>query len=236
MAWSDWNWAGAGPEFRKAIELYPNFAYARAYYSHYLMVMRRPGEAMTQMRRALELDPLNGLFRALYSVDLFWVRRYDDAIRQARQALRTTPDNPVARVMLWNAYARKGMDKAATDAAKAYLAIYADSKTDRTLEQGYAEGGYKLAMRRVADELAVHSRTSFVSPFDIANCFLDGGTGRVLSIGLRKVTKRAIPTCRIWESRFSTCCQPLVSTSYAASKTPPRRRPRSSGCPCAHPG
>jgi TolB-like protein len=174
-AWSDWDWAAAGREFRKAIELNPNFAHARAYYSHYLLTMRRPDEAMAQIRRALELDPLNGLYRALYAVDLFWVRRYDDAITQARRVLRTTPRNPVAYSVLLVAYSLKGMDKAAMDVAKARISLRADSKADRALENGFAEGGYALAMRRVADELAARSRTSFVAPNNIALYYLLGG-------------------------------------------------------------
>jgi len=44
----------------------PNFPDARAYYSHNLMNMGRPVEALPQMKRALELDPFNALYQALY--------------------------------------------------------------------------------------------------------------------------------------------------------------------------
>ncbi len=91
-AWSDWDWAGAEREFKRAIELNPNYPDARAYYSHLLNNMRRPDEAMAQIERAMELDPFNELFQAAYAVDLLYVRRYDEAIAQCRNVLRTVPE------------------------------------------------------------------------------------------------------------------------------------------------
>jgi Tfp pilus assembly protein PilF len=54
--WTDWDWAAAEPSFRRAIDLNPSYAEARAFYSHYLHIMKRPGEAMTQIQRAMELE------------------------------------------------------------------------------------------------------------------------------------------------------------------------------------
>jgi TolB-like protein/tRNA A-37 threonylcarbamoyl transferase component Bud32 len=55
----EYDWAGGEAEFKRAIELNPNYADARASYSHVLMFMKRPEEAMAQIQRALEIDPLN---------------------------------------------------------------------------------------------------------------------------------------------------------------------------------
>jgi eukaryotic-like serine/threonine-protein kinase len=172
-AWSDWDWAGAELEFKRAIELNPSYPDARAYYSHYLMNMQRPEEAMPQMERALELDPFNALFQSLYAVDLVYVRRYDDAIAQARRALRTAPDNPVANSALWWAYEAKGMDNEALTVAKAlYTGVYGGREDAEALDRGYAEGGYRGAMRRAADALAAHARAAYVNPTDVANLYV----------------------------------------------------------------
>ena len=69
----DWDWAGAEVEFKRAIEINPNFPDARSMYSHYLMIVKRPEEAMVQMQRALELDPLNELSWS-NSIILFFCR------------------------------------------------------------------------------------------------------------------------------------------------------------------
>jgi tetratricopeptide (TPR) repeat protein len=169
------DWAGAEVEFQKAIEHNPNYADARAFYSHLLLVTGRPEEGISQMERALQLDPLNGLYRALYGADLMWIRRYDDAIVQAKLALRTAPRIPISYCVLWHVYSLKGLLKEALSAAKGCDRSYANLDIDRVLDRGYAEGGYTLAMRRMAEALVAYSRKSNVLPTDIADYYLPAG-------------------------------------------------------------
>jgi adenylate cyclase len=174
--WSDWDWTGAEPEFKRAIELNPSFPDARAFYSHLLNFLQRPTEALPQMERALELDPFNVLFHALYGTDLLYMRRFDDAIVQVRRALQTVPDHPVANEMLWMAYIAKGMEDEALATVKVlYNSAYSVREVAEALDRGYEEGGYRIAMRRAADALTVLSRTKYVKPTDVANLYIGAG-------------------------------------------------------------
>jgi TolB-like protein len=173
--WTDWDWAGAEPEFRRAIEINPSFPDARAYYSHLLMIVQRPREALPQMERALLLDPFNPLFQSLYAVDLQFVRRYDDAIGQHRKALRTAPDSPAALGMLPLALFNKGLYKEALAVWKTYLNTAYGSEVERALEQGYTQAGYPGAMRSAAEAMAARSRKTYVVPIDIALLYLHAG-------------------------------------------------------------
>jgi serine/threonine-protein kinase len=173
--WSEWDWAGAEPEFRRAIELNPSFPDAPAYYSHFLMTLGRPDEAMPYARRALLLDPLNPLIHVLYGVDLLYVRRYDDAIAQARTVLKTAPDDPIAHNLLWWAFSAKGMHEEAFPSMKVFLKLYDDRDVDDALERGYREAGYRGAMKRAAEALIVHFHKSYANPTDIACLFLEAG-------------------------------------------------------------
>ncbi len=173
--WSEWDWAGAEPEFRRAIELNPSFPDAPAYYSHFLMHMGRSEEALAQIRRALELDPFNALFRDLFGVDLYYLRRNDDAIAQARTALQTGPDDPIAHGLLWWAFSAKRMHKEAFLSSKVYLKLYGDRELDDALERGYKEAGYRGAMKRAAEALIVHFHKSYANPTDIAILFVEAG-------------------------------------------------------------
>ena len=177
MAWSDWDWAGAESEFKRAIELNPSFPDARAYYSHLLIITGRSEEAMAQGEKALELDPLNPLFRSLYANGiLLYVHRYDDAIAQAREVLRTSPDHPAAQYALWYAYSNKGMYKEALSSARAFwINSYPDASLADAFDRGYAEAGYPLAMKRAADALAAYSRQASVIPSDIAGLYEQAG-------------------------------------------------------------
>ena len=173
----DWDWAGSELEFKKVLELNPNYADAHAYYAHMLAITGREQEALSQMERALELDPLNGLYRSLYGAFLTWNHRYDDAIAQCQLSLKTTPGNPIAYGVMSNAYFRKGAYKEALDAAVMWArsGSLRKSGVDRILEKGYAEGGYQVAMRRAADALVALSHKSHVSPNTIADFYVRAG-------------------------------------------------------------
>ena len=60
------------------MELKPNYSVARGLYSHLLMILGRPDEAMAQIERALESDPFDGLIQLWYGYDLIMARRYDE--------------------------------------------------------------------------------------------------------------------------------------------------------------
>jgi len=174
-AWTDWDWAGAEVEFRRAIEINPGFPDARAYYAFLLKILQRSREALPQVERALQLDPVNPLFQSYYAHHLFCVRRYDDAIAQARQAVQTQPNLPNAYYALWGGYRAKGMNKEAVAAAKASLASYGDPGVAEAFDRGYAQGGYPAAMKLAAEELTRLSNKSFVLPKDIADLYVEAG-------------------------------------------------------------
>jgi tetratricopeptide (TPR) repeat protein len=105
----DWDWSGAQREFRRAIELNPNYALAHHWYAHYLMQLGRTDESLAEARRAQELDPYspfinNGLARQYYLA-----RQYDKAIIQCQVSLGIDPAYLPARLQLGLAYEQKGM-------------------------------------------------------------------------------------------------------------------------------
>src|SRR5262249_61802602 len=57
MAGYDWDFAGAEREYKRAIELNPNYPTARDWYAEFLGLMGRATESITEMKRALELEP-----------------------------------------------------------------------------------------------------------------------------------------------------------------------------------
>ena len=55
----DWAWANAEKEFKRAIELNPNYEVAHHWYSHYLTALGRTQDSLVESKRALELDRLD---------------------------------------------------------------------------------------------------------------------------------------------------------------------------------
>ncbi len=171
----EWDWEGAETAFRRAIELNPNYPDPRAYYSHFLFMMKRPEEAMVQIERALELDPFNVLFRALYGMDLNYARRYDDAIALLRETLRTAPNDWTVLSTLRSAYHQKGMYKEALEIWKRSFAAKGDPEAEEALARGYGEAGYSGALSRVAETLIARSSTVFVTPWQIGTLYTRAG-------------------------------------------------------------
>jgi len=176
--WTDWDWLGAEREYRRAIELNPNYPDARIYYAHFLNYMGRPKEAAVEADRALELDPLNTLVQGIYAMYLMQVRRYDDAIALLRKILETAPNDSIALSTLRSAYHIKGMYKEALEIWKASYAAKGDQEAVDALERGFAEGGYQGALRRLAETLVTRSQTTFVTPWQIATLFTRAGMNK----------------------------------------------------------
>jgi TolB-like protein/Tfp pilus assembly protein PilF len=147
LTWGDWDWPAAEKKWNEIMKLDPNNVEALQSHSHFLMVMRRQGEAMTEIEQALELDPLSVRSLSFYSTDLVFARRYDEAIAAARRALRLQPDAPVARSALQQAlYLRGSYDEAlALDRG----VFGGDRELVDAIEKGRAEGGYAGAQRRL---------------------------------------------------------------------------------------
>lgn len=171
--WSEWDWADGEREFKHAIELNPNYPDARANYSHLLMITRRPQEGITQIRRALELDPLNAFYQAFYGVDLVIAGRYDEAIAQFHKALATSPKLPFAHWMLSGTFFKKGLYEESLTEVRAYYT--GDREIEEALTQGYAQSGYRAALRQAADTLAARAPKAYVLPADVAMLYVWAG-------------------------------------------------------------
>jgi TolB-like protein/DNA-binding winged helix-turn-helix (wHTH) protein/Tfp pilus assembly protein PilF len=105
----DWDLPGAEREFKRAIELNPNYSTVHHWYAHLLMQTGRMNESLDEAKRALDLDPLspfvnNGLARQYYLA-----RQYDKAIAQCQIGLQIDPTYLPAKIQLGLAYEQKGM-------------------------------------------------------------------------------------------------------------------------------
>ena len=104
----DWNWAAAEKEYKRAIELNPNYAMAHHLYAHLLIETGRTQESLAEAHRALGLDPYspfinNGLARQYYLS-----RQYDKAAAQCLIGLQINPSYFPARIQLALAYEQTG--------------------------------------------------------------------------------------------------------------------------------
>ncbi|MCI0486702.1 MAG: tetratricopeptide repeat protein [Blastocatellia bacterium] len=102
----DRDWEGALEEFRRALELNPNYAKGHLWFGEYLWAAGRVEEAIAEIERAQDLDPLS-LKTHMTAGDLFYtLQRYDEAAQEYRRALTVDPNHPLAHKGLGHCYFR----------------------------------------------------------------------------------------------------------------------------------
>jgi TolB-like protein/DNA-binding winged helix-turn-helix (wHTH) protein len=89
----EYDWQGAEREFKRAIELNPNYADAHYRYAWtYLTPLGKSDQAISEMKKALELDPFSRMDNTVLGLTYFYARRYDDAQAQFTKAIELDPD------------------------------------------------------------------------------------------------------------------------------------------------
>ncbi len=114
----DWDWPGAEREYRRAIELNPNYETAHQWYAEYLSGMGRHEEAIAEIRRAKEIDPLSLIINAVEAWVLYYAREYDQAIAQGQKVVEMDPHFAEVYEYLKRCYDQKGMYREAMPPVK----------------------------------------------------------------------------------------------------------------------
>jgi TolB-like protein/DNA-binding winged helix-turn-helix (wHTH) protein len=96
----DWNWQEAEKEFRRAIELNPNYATAHHWYAEHLGFRGRFDEAFAESAKAQRLDPLSLIIGADHGVLLLYARKYAEAEEQLRKVKEMDPNFSRSGVVL----------------------------------------------------------------------------------------------------------------------------------------
>ena len=104
----DYDWQTAEKEFRRAIQLNPDYATAHQWYAEYLAWQGRFDEALAESERARQLDPMSLIIATDRGAILFYARKYDRAIDQFRAVLDMDPGFTNTRSFLASAYVQQG--------------------------------------------------------------------------------------------------------------------------------
>jgi len=169
-AWGEWDWPAAEAHFRRALDLNPSFAEARAFYSQYLNLMKRRGEARAQIEQAIALDPLNPTVQTFFAQSER--RTPEQAIARFRDVLKTTPNNGVALTGLEGALYSLGRHEEALAVQRQQARARGDTEMDEALAEAYAAGGYEGALRRQAAIVEERARSRNVARMPMVQLYL----------------------------------------------------------------
>ena len=150
----EWDWAGAGDEFRRAIEQSPNDATAHHWYSRYFRQQGRFDEALTEIKRAQELDPQSLIINVNLG-DVYYLKGdYDKAIAQYRKTLELDPNFALAHLRLGEAYVEKRMFNEAISEFQQVRTLLGKGPFGlSSLGRAYALSGRRMEALKVLDEL-----------------------------------------------------------------------------------
>ena len=151
---TDWDWQGAENEYRRAIELNPNYATAHHWYGVQLMLQGRMDQALAELRTAQQLDPLSLGINKDLAVALIYARDYDRALQQCRKTLEIEPAFGVMSTYMAQIYElQQKYPEATAELERAHAAAPQDGEVAYGLGQAYALNGKKNEALKILSDL-----------------------------------------------------------------------------------
>jgi TolB-like protein/DNA-binding winged helix-turn-helix (wHTH) protein len=163
----DWDLQGAESEFRRAIQLNPNYAEAHRVYADLLAASGRPAQAVAEAQRAVEDDPMSPDLNMILGWIYYLARDDDRALGQYQRAEAMDPSRPEDHWGLGNVYTQKRQFVLAT--LEYRKAVELSGGAPWTLSGlGYADAlaGKRREAFEVLDRLNAVSKHRLVEPLD----------------------------------------------------------------------
>jgi TolB-like protein/Tfp pilus assembly protein PilF len=163
-------------EFRRAIEINPNYATAHHWFGNSLLVtLGRFDEAVKEGQRAVELDPLSLIINADLGSTLMVGRRYDAAIAQLQRTLSLDANFAYAHWNMGEALYLKGDVQGAIAQYEKAAALDDDPEIMALLARAYAETGRKEEALRILNKLKETGRHQYVRSYLFALIYIGLG-------------------------------------------------------------
>ena len=172
VRWKERDWSGAEADFKRSIELNPNYSYVHLFYAIFLAYNGRTEEALREAKQSAQLDPYSIPIVANYGYIHYIARRPDAAIQIGQSAAALDESIPIGRQRLGLAYEQKGMFPEAI--AEFQAAVQQSNRVQlavASLAHAYAVSGNQAEARKLLTELEDRSKQQFVSSYLLATVY-----------------------------------------------------------------
>jgi TolB-like protein len=143
----DADFAGAEREYKRAIELNPNYTMAHQFYGVMLTRLGRQGESVAELRRALEIEPLSMIVNRNYGESFTFSRRYDESVAQLKKTLELDPTFPTTYLSLSIVYQLMGKYAESIESFAKCQELLGHTQTAALARESFARGGWKGYLR-----------------------------------------------------------------------------------------
>lgn len=152
-------------EYKRAIELNPNYATGHHWYGDFLSVIGRNKAFLAEEKKALELDPLALPINANYAFALILNEQYDQALEQLNKIKDMDPSYCGAYINTALAYRLTGkMKEAVAELHKPQVKNCGGSWELSELGYTYAIAGDISEAEKIVLEIEEQSKTRYISP------------------------------------------------------------------------
>ena len=189
----DRDWANAEREFRRAIDLNPNYANGHHWYAEFLSLVGRHEEAIAESERARELDPLSTIINTWVGSRYFFARQYDKAIEQYRNAVEMDAGFVPVHLVLGRAFEQKHMyQEAIAELEKAVSLSGGSPVYIASLAHAYGVAGRQSQAKKLFNDLRKLCKQRYVSSYDLALASLGlGETDQAFAFLTQAVEERS---------------------------------------------
>ena len=165
----DFEWSGAERQLLRAIELNPNYAAVRTWYSFQLAMEGRATESLREAQTARELDPMAVVSRFALAWCSYHARRFDQALEIVREALASEPQNFLMLYCSSLIHSRLGRHTdAIAQGTKLVEVMGKASHTLSTLASAHARAGNVKEAEDLLREMDDIEEQRYISPYHAA--------------------------------------------------------------------
>jgi len=172
----NWDFAEAEKDFRKAIQLNPNYATGHQWYGEFLGDIRRFDESVAESRKAEQLDPLSTIVGSDLADSYIHAGRYQEAISELENILKMDTSFVPAHLYLASVYSLAGQPAKAAAEKEKYIRLSGDSGAFQVAEITEAwSSGDKAGAEKRMEELLKHPGKGRFDYFHVAQMYLSVG-------------------------------------------------------------
>jgi TolB-like protein len=168
----EWDWPAAEKEFRRAIDLNPEYATAHQWYGWYLVTVGSFDSAEEEFERARQIEPVSLYTNLTLAAAYFYSQRYEKASAQLAKVVEMDPNFGPAHRWLAKTLEQTGKyDEAILEAQKVIRVGGPKGASQAGLAYAYAIAGKQSEARQVLAQLRRTSKDQYVSPYSMATIY-----------------------------------------------------------------